>query len=67
MKRYKDYLGRICFIIITIAFVIVIKMLSPELPIPTEGVPHNYWTPGDTNYMDEDVMWITNNGDTIWE
>ena len=47
------------------------------------GPPHNYWLPGHTIehvgndslvedcehsiYEDEDVMWIGNNGDTIWE
>lgn len=47
------------------------------------GPPHNYWVPSDTIenvsndslvedyehpiYEDEDVMWIGNNGDTIWE
>jgi len=34
-------------------------------------LPHVDWTPDskeDTvTYLDEDVMWIGNNGDTIWE
>tara|TARA_R110001583_G_scaffold53849_1_gene165598 strand:- start:2920 stop:3192 length:273 start_codon:yes stop_codon:yes gene_type:complete len=52
-------------------------------PSDLKGSPHNYWVPSDTIenvgndsliedcehsiYEDEDVMWIGNNGDTIWE
>jgi len=111
MKWYKNYLGIMCFIMITITFVITIKMLSPELKEPDvihyddmldvdmdcggsyyDSIPEysNFndvpasvdtmirvdgilyktnnnktsWVPV---YPDEYVMWVGNNGDTIWE
>ena len=59
MKR--KYIGGITFIGVTIAWVIIFTYVMPEPKTPTEGIPHNYY------YPDEDVMWITGEGDTIWE
>jgi hypothetical protein len=42
-------------------WVILFIYILPEPKPPKEGIPHNYY------YPDEDVMWITNEGDTIWE
>ena len=80
MKKYKDYLGLMFFMIFTVAFVIGLMKLMPPPKPPTQGIPHNYWVPTkedtdwtgttqgeDTTYSDEYVMWITGEGDTIWE
>ena len=52
----------------TIGFVAFMSNKAATYETKTlEGIPHNYWTPGDATYMDEDVMWISADGDTIWE
>tara|TARA_R110000782_G_scaffold177876_1_gene268774 strand:- start:91 stop:345 length:255 start_codon:yes stop_codon:yes gene_type:complete len=78
-KDQIDFSSRMAFagfIGITLCFIWAIGFL-PKTNQPTEGIPHNYYHPkvwGDgvitkdtTNYTDEDVMWITGEGDTIWE
>jgi len=81
MKKYKDYLGLVFFMIFSVAFAIGMMKLAPEPKTPTQGIPHNYWVPtkedpdwtgttqgeDTTTHSDEDVMWIGGNGDTIWE
>ena len=60
MKR-KEIIGIITFIGFTIIWVLFFTYVMPKAELPKEGIPHNYY------YPDEDVMWITNEGDTIWE
>ena len=60
MKR-KQIKGAIVFIRVSALWVILFIYILPEPKPPKEGIPHNYY------YPDEDVMWITNEGDTIWE
>tara|TARA_R110001592_G_scaffold46870_4_gene149034 strand:- start:767 stop:1006 length:240 start_codon:yes stop_codon:yes gene_type:complete len=59
------------FVGITLCVVWVVSYLPNPTP-PTEGIPHNYYHPkvwghDTTHYPDEDVMWVTGDGDTIWE
>ena len=64
MKR--EYIGAITFIGMTILWIIVMDLWMKPLPEPTKGIPHNYWIP-DTDTSDEYRMWISGDGDTIWE
>jgi len=80
MKKYKTYLVFLIFIMSPLALIVILKQL-PEPKPPTQGIPNNYWVPTskedtdwtgttqgeDTTYSDEYVMWITGEGDTIWE
>tara|TARA_R100001463_G_scaffold55442_2_gene107030 strand:- start:866 stop:1060 length:195 start_codon:yes stop_codon:yes gene_type:complete len=64
MKR--EYIGFLTFIGMTLLWAIVMDHCMEPLPQPTEGIPHNYWIP-DADTSDEYRMWITGDGDTIWE
>jgi hypothetical protein len=79
--NFSSRMAFIAFIGITLCFIWAIGFL-PEPNPPTEGIPHNHWVPTNkedkdwtgtsqgkdtTTYLDEDVMWITGDGDTIWE
>ena len=55
MKR--EHIGAITFIGMTVLWILVMDYCMEPLPEPTEGIPHNYWTP------DAD----SSNTDTIWE
>ena len=44
MKKYKNYLAVLIFIMSPLALVVMIKLL-PEPKPPTQGIPHNYWVP----------------------
>lgn len=59
--RRKQIIGGMVFIGISILWVILFTYILPKPKPPTEGIQHNYY------YPDEDVMWITSDGDTIWE
>ena len=61
-----EYILAITFIGMTILWIIVMDLWMKPLPEPTEGIPHNYWIP-DTDTSDEYRMWISGDGDTIWE
>ena len=73
---FSSRMAFIAFIGLTLCFIWAIAFI-PNTPPPTEGIPHNYYHPkvwghdtitkDTTNYPDEDVMWIGENGDTIWE
>tara|TARA_R110001583_G_scaffold60401_4_gene179454 strand:- start:1212 stop:1448 length:237 start_codon:yes stop_codon:yes gene_type:complete len=68
--NFSSRMAFIGFIGLTLCFIWAIGFL-PDPP-PTEGIPHNYYHPkvwghDTTQYLDEDVMWITGEGDTIWE
>ena len=74
--NFSSRMAFIAFIGITLCFIWAIGFL-PEPSQPTKGIPHNYYVPtvwghdtiteDTTYYPDEDVMWIGDNGDTIWE
>ena len=57
----KINLYPLLLILMSIILIVLFGYVIPKPKPPTEGIPHNYW------YPDEDVMWITNEGDTIWE
>ena len=57
----KINLYPLLLILITIILIVLFGYIVPKPKLPTEGIPHNYY------YPDEDVMWITSEGDTIWE
>ena len=68
MKR-KGIIGSITFIGFTIAWVIFFSFWIKNNYVDNkelEGIPHNYWIP-DADTSDEYRMWITGDGDTIWE
>ena len=70
MKR-KQIIGAIVFIGVSALWVILFIYILPEPKPPKEGIPHNYYHPdvwAEDNVSDEyEKMWITNEGDTIWE
>ena len=41
----KKYYGTVAFMGFTIAFVLLFAYLTPEPKQPTQGIPHNYYTP----------------------
>jgi hypothetical protein len=57
----KENIGALTFIGFSILWAIIFAYVMPEPETSTEGIHHNY------HYPDEDVMWITGQGDTIWE
>ena len=59
--RRKGIIGGVVFIGVSVLWVILFIYILPKPKPPTDGIPHNYY------YPDEDVMWITSEGDTIWE
>ena len=72
MKR-KNIIGGITFIGFTILWIIFIGywINNNYYDKPLEGIPHNYYHPDvwdEDNVSDEyEKMWITGQGDTIWE
>ena len=46
MKKFiEKYSGIIIFMGLSIAFVLLLDYITPEPKEPTQGIPHNYWTP----------------------
>ena len=73
MKR-KNIIGGITFIGFTIFWIIFIGYWINNNYYdnkPLEGIPHNYYHPDvwdkDTVSDEYEKMWITGDGDTIWE